>query len=291
MKQSSKKRIKRNGRSASGAILFLAIVITVCLVSIATPVIVFCSNYSAYIVARSQVKHMANEGARVLDQSKYWLGLPRPDFNASSEQEAEKKVNNALKLMAAELQFGEPTCKISFKKVGNKELTVCELTVPLEKKVPFRGEIFGFNMGNFYPKSITLSGQTEHKSNFSPYGVMHMDCPVPIAPSEVVYRAGEGPPLNRGVAVLPAFGFWHQVPRDHGVPGEYLPLGGFKGTAPITDVKQFAAFNLGGYISRNELIDKIGRNKDGTIMAQQVPPAPGNFITTAFLKPESYESR
>lgn len=285
-----KKRTQRSRRSCRGAALIIGSIFALGILIISTPVIIFSANFSTYLIARSQAKHMAFECARVIDQCKYWLALPRPDFTARSEQDARANADKALQLMARAYGFGKAEATYSFRPSQSSagEETVCDLTVDIRDKIAFKGMVFGFDMSSFYPTKLSLQATTEHRSDLGPYGLMHLDCSVepPAHPFGFVTGPGEGPPQNRGVAVLPSFGFWHHVPPDHGKLAPYGKLGGFQGTADITETKQFAAMNLTGFTTRNDLIRVLHPDTKGAIARGGVEP--GGYITTGYLQPSSY---
>ena len=291
MLKTAKSRTKRSNRGSLIVETPLAIAF---IAAVVVPLLIFATNLAFQLIFQSQVAHIANEAARTADEGRYWLGLRRPDADVEANKESIDNARDAAIAMCNTLGLPGASVVVTQRQEGNVDLTVVTVNVNALSKIPFRSEIFGVDFAALFPGNISARGVSAH-AQVQPYAVMHIDCPVPIKPTDIVYRAGEGPPLNRGVAVLPAYGFWHQVPRDHGVPGDYLPLGGFKGTAPINNPSQFAAINLGGYIPRNDLIDKIVRNPDGTIQPAlppgQIAPGQGNFIGTAFLKPESYNNR
>lgn len=284
----------RKVRNQRGAALLLGITVAALFLVFAVPVIVFSANLSCYLVARSQAKHIAIEAARVIDQSKYWLELPRPDYSTREQAQAIDNANTAVELMTKEMGFKTPKATFSFRtgSSANIDETVCKLDVAIGDKIPFRTPIFNIDPSSFYPPRLSMEGTVEHRTDIGPYAVMHMDCPVePLnQPNAFVFGPGEGPPQNRGVAVLPAFGFWHHVPPDHGQLSPYGRLGGFQGTADITEVQQFAAFNWAGFTSRNDLLRVLRRTPDGKLEPRLPGPSPGSYITTGYLQPSSYHN-
>lgn len=284
----------RRTRNQRGTGLLLGIAVAALFLVFAVPIIVFSANFSCYLIARAQAKHMAIEGARVIDQSRYWLELPRPDYSFREQAQSIENANTAVELMSKQLGFRNPKADFSFRTGSSANIneTVCKLELEISDKIPFKTAVFNIDPSGFYPKRLTLEGAVPHRTDIGPYAVMHMDCPVePLNhPNAFVFGPGEGPPQNRGVAVLPAFGFWHHVPPSHGALSPYGRLGGFQGTADITEVKQFAAYNWAGFNTRNDLLRVLKPTRDGRIPAA-VPPEPGSYVTTGYLQPSSYNTR
>lgn len=299
------KCLKSKVRGQRGNALLFGIVIAVTIIAVAVPVVIFSANFTSYLIARSQAKHLALEAARVVDQHKYWLNLPRPDYREREEPRAMDNARIAVRRMAQVFGFDNADPRFSFTREGNIEKTTCTLEVNIGRKIPFRTTVFGYDLGNFYPQKLKLEGTTEHDVQNGAYAVMHMDCPVAPnnQPNGIIHAPGDGPPQNRGVAVVPSFGFWHHVPPDHGVLGPYATLGGFQGTAHIKEVRQFAAFNLAGFITRRDLLRVL--RPELNLIPQPAPfppkqiftveaPSPqgvspaGQYLTTGFLQPSSY---
>lgn len=288
---------RQNLRSSRGTVITETPVAIGLITAVVTPLLIFATNLAFQLIYQSEVAHIANEAARVCDDNSYWLGLPRPDLERSGGQDAIKKAQDAAVAMCEKVGLAGASATATRETKGDVDVTTVTVNVNAIAKIPFRVAVFGFDMASLFPGNISAKGVSAH-ARVQPYAVMHMDCPVepPSHPAGLVFGPGEGPPQNRGVAVLPAYGFWHHVPPDHGRLGPYAALGGFQGTAEIKRSSQFAAFNMSGFTTRNELLRVLkpyrntGTALDGTL-PPATPPAPGEYTTTGFLQSSSYALR
>lgn len=291
------------GRSQRGTVITETPVAIGLITAVTVPLVIFATNLAFQLIYQSEVAHIANEAARVADENRFWLGLPRPGNEGQVSNAALEKARQAAVSMCARIGLPGASATASVQQEGDVDLTVVNLNVNAIARIPFRLQAFGFDFARLFPGNISARGVSAH-ARVQPYAVMHFDCPVAPnnQPNGIVHAPGDGPPQNRGVAVLPAYGFWHHVPPDHGRLGPYGRLGGFQGTADIQRVTQFAAFNLAGFTPRRDLlrVAKLEANvlppTGKTIFTLQAPAPqgvtlPGEYLTTGFLQPESYSRR
>jgi hypothetical protein len=281
-------RARRHRISMTGGVLVEASVSVILIIAVCIPLIIFGVNLAFQLLYQSQIAHIANETARVVDESRYWLGLPRPDYDENAKEATINRAKKAAESMCRKIGFPGVSATIEVVSEDDLDLTICSLNVNAIARIPFRLVLFNYDFAQLFPGNISARGVAAHAKT-QPYAVMHLDCPVEPSghPNGYVFGPGEGPPLNRGVAVIPAYGFWHHVPPDHGKLGPYGKLGGFQGTGDIKPPRQFAAMNMVGFTSRNELLRVLKPNPDGTLPGPHMP-APGEYTTTGYLQPSSY---
>src|SRR5688572_14209448 len=93
---STRSRNQRGGVIVEGAV-------GICLFFFfAMPVMIFLCNVSCQLICQAQIAHIANQSAQVINDQKYWLGLPRPGYdNDTGKTDAE----NAAKKMCEKVGF------------------------------------------------------------------------------------------------------------------------------------------------------------------------------------------
>lgn len=94
--RTSRSLYNRTLRSQKGEGLVSGVAGTLLFIAIAVPVGIFFINASIQLIVQSQLAHIANQAANVVDSNRYWLGQPRPGFNSG---EAEKKAQAAAKIL------------------------------------------------------------------------------------------------------------------------------------------------------------------------------------------------
>lgn len=228
--RSASKRI--SGRAGNGSTLIEGTAGIVVVSLVVVPMLVFFANLAAHLLLQAKVAHIANQAALTVDDSKYWLGMPRPGF---TETVASDKATNVARELCKRVGLKDASVNVTFETDNSDfEVTICDVNVNAVSQIPFRLNIFGFDMASLFPGNISARGVASH-AKVQPYALIHMDAPHIV--DEVNRR-----PLGfnqRDVAVIPAYGFFYNaVAGETTTPTEYG-----KGLAKNLSPENFFAMN------------------------------------------------
>lgn len=193
-------------RSQKGEGLVSGVAGTLLFIAIAIPVGVFFINASIQLIVQSQLAHIANQAANVVDSSRYWLGQPRPGFN---EAEAEKRAQAAARILCE--RVGLPPVRVDVKldpPAAGSDVSITEVgvTVDVTRAIPFRISLFGYDFGKLFPTALTAKGVSAN-ANVKPYALMHFEAPATQdGDQRGKFKSAIGANL-RETAFIPIYGF------------------------------------------------------------------------------------
>lgn len=224
-----KARKPRQYRVATGSVLVEGVSGLSILVAVIVPMIIFMANLAAQLMLQEKVAHVANQAAETVDEKRYWLGAPRPGYDQNKAAENAKAVAEAL-LHRIGLQ--NASVHITFDNSNpDFDITVCDINANAITQIPFRTDVFGYDMAPLFPGNVSARGVASH-AKVAPYALIHMDAPHGM--DESTRR-----PLGfnqRDVAVIPAYGFFYTAVA--GVTKLPTPYG--KGIANLAPENFFA---------------------------------------------------
>ncbi|MDZ4832813.1 MAG: hypothetical protein SGJ27_03335 [Candidatus Melainabacteria bacterium] len=220
---------KANHRAASGSVLIEGVSGLSILVAVIVPMIIFMANLAAQLMLQEKVAHVANQAAGTVDQKRYWLGAPRPGYDQEKASENAKAVAQEL---CKRIGIQNASVSITFDNSNpDFDITVCDINANAVTEIPFRTEVFGYDMARLFPGNVSARGVASH-AKVAPYALIHMDAPHGM--DESTRR-----PLGfnqRDVAVIPAYGFFYTAVA--GVTKTPTPYG--KGIANLAPENFFA---------------------------------------------------
>jgi hypothetical protein len=207
-------------KSDGSAVVEAACAITI-LIATAYPLFIFLSDMFAQLVLQTEVATIAAKAAQVGDAGYFWLGQPRPGFDAVEFQKAQ--VKEAFKL-CKKAGLPVPSVSDSMETIssenhdGDYDLITCDVTVTAPKRIPFRLSFFGFDFGAFFSGTAHARGVAVHP-RIKPYALVHLDAPH-------IKDESHSRPFGfnqRDVAVIPVYGFFHNPTGQNG--GQVTPYG------------------------------------------------------------------
>lgn len=204
--RTSRSLYNRTLRSQKGEGLVSGVAGTLLFIAIAVPVGIFFINASIQLIVQSQLAHIANQAANVVDSNRYWLGQPRPGFNSG---EAEKKAQAAAKILCD--RVGLPPVRVDVQldppAAGDDvSITQVDVTVDVTRAIPFRIALFGYDFGKFFPTALTARGVSAN-ANVKPYALMHFEAPATVdGDQRGKFKSPIGANL-RETAFIPIYGF------------------------------------------------------------------------------------
>jgi hypothetical protein len=195
---STGKRKSRVPNSRGGAIVE-GTVMMVLFISIAVPVTLFFVNLSFQMLYQSEVSALASNLASYASVQNRWLGLPVPGVQDNLPS---SDVQTLATQMGAKLNLKNVTATLDPLDTSNPQASVYTVRVSANLVVPFRVNIFGFDLGRFFPGTVSANGVAA-AAKTQPYAMVMLDGPVVSDPTQQT--------VERVVACLPAFGFRKDV--------------------------------------------------------------------------------
>jgi hypothetical protein len=230
--KSHRKQIAPRGpqrRAATGSVLAEGAAGVVVLTAVIVPMIIFMANLAAQLMLQEKVAHVANQAAETVDEKRYWLGAPRPGYNQQRATDHAKQVAQEL---CKRIGLQNASVNVTFDNSNPEfDVTVCDINANAIAQIPFRTEVFGYDMARLFPGNVNARGVASH-AKVTPYALIHMDAPHGVDQST---RRPLG--FNeRDVAVIPAYGFFYTAVG--GVSTTGTPYG--KGIANLQPENFFA---------------------------------------------------
>lgn len=193
-------------RSQRGEGLIGGVAGTILFIAIALPVGIFFVNVAIQLTIQSQLSHIANQAAIVVDAHRYWLGLPRPGFNAA---EAEQKADKAARTLCQAIGLPPLRVDVQLDPPGSDpdiRITQVDVTVDITRAIPFRINLFGYDFGKLFPTALAARGVSAN-ANVRPYALMHFEAPATVDGDQ---RGSNRSPVfanNRETAFIPVYAF------------------------------------------------------------------------------------
>ncbi len=224
-----KPSVRTKHRNSAGSVLAEGVSGLSMLVAVIVPMLIFMANLAAQLMLQEKVAHVANQAAETVDEGRYWLGAPRPGYNESKASENAKVVAQEL---CKRIGLQNASVRITFDNSNpDFDVTVCDINANAISQIPFRTDVFGYDMASLFPGNVSARGVASH-AKVAPYALIHMDAPHGM--DESTRR-----PLGfnqRDVAVIPAYGFFYTAVA--GVTKNPTPYG--KGIANLAPENFFS---------------------------------------------------
>ncbi len=217
---------------AAGTIFFIAI---------AVPIGIFFSDVAAAQLCQAQASHIANQACKVANSRKYWLGMRRPGYTESAARAEIEEVANTV---CNTVGMGFVNATVAFDDRSTEfDLTVCELNFNAIGKIPFRLNVFGFDLAQLFPGNVHVKSVAA-RAKITQYAVLEIDAP---SPSKNAIDPNNNAVLNqwRDVVTMPVYGYFQDVPvlaapYTDTTPGTAIGYG----LADMSTAENFFAYNL-----------------------------------------------